>query len=147
MHALSGKFPEHTLHSQAAAVSRYRARCYWEKSICVLMNPDRCQNATRKSRGPLLLRYTSVGKHRVSVNCNKIKLEESYLLFVLCEVAKRCDEHVFLERLREYRCLNRKYRCKKQIILYCQLFRREEIGYQKQKQYSRIFFFIISYLF
>lgn len=31
--ALPGKFPEHTLHSQAATVSRYRARCYWEKSM------------------------------------------------------------------------------------------------------------------
>lgn len=78
--------------------SRDIARDATAKNRCALMNPDRCQNATRKSRGSLLLRYTCVGKHRVSLNCNKIKLEESYLLFVLCEVAKTCcDEHVFLE--------------------------------------------------
>lgn len=81
---LSGKIPEHTLHSQVATVSRYRVGCY-RKSRRALMNLGRCQNATRKPQRPLLLQYTScVGKHRVSVNCNKRKLEESNLLFVPC---------------------------------------------------------------
>lgn len=57
--------------------------------------PNVARNATRNSRGPLLLRYTSVGKHRVSLNCNKIKLEESYLLFVLREVAKHVAMNMF----------------------------------------------------
>lgn len=77
---LSGKLPEHTLRSQVAAVSRYRAGCYG-KSRRALMNPSRCQNATRKPQRPLLLQYTScVGKHRVSVNCDKGKLKENNCL-------------------------------------------------------------------
>lgn len=45
---LSGKLPEHTLHSQVAVVSRYRAGCYG-KSRRALMNPGRCQNGDKKT--------------------------------------------------------------------------------------------------
>lgn len=70
--------------------------------------PDVAKNATRKPQRPLLLRYTScVGKHRVSVNYDKRKLEESNSLFVLCKIAKHVVTF-FWNVFRE--CLNQRSR-------------------------------------
>ena len=106
---LSGKLPEYTLHSQVAVVSRYRAGCYG-KSRRALMNPGRCQNAaTRKPQTPLLLQCTScVGKHRVSMNCDKRKLKENNSLFVLYKIAKHVVMTFFWNIFRE--CLNQRFR-------------------------------------
>lgn len=74
-----------------------------EKSVCPYESRPRCQNATRKPPRPLLLQYTScVGKHRVSVNCDNRKLEESNSLFVPCKIAKHVVTTFFCNIFREY---------------------------------------------
>lgn len=84
---LSGKLPEHTLRSQVAAVSRYRAGCYG-KSRRALMKPRPLPKRDKKTAKTTVIAVYKLRRKASSFGELRQRETQRKQLFVPCKIAK-----------------------------------------------------------